>query len=219
MSFIISGTVLNYPIYDGNVSPQARILLSEGKVNAAIAEYRRLASLGSAMARCVLAYLELRGLPNTDVNLAEAKRLASEALGSEPGFANYILANVAMEERDFSKLLRLMYQSSVGGFVPAYAALAMLFNQGVTVPPDPAFAEKMFKRAIGQGHVPSSYLLYRLYQTGRLGTWKKVMGALMVPFSWIFLWLRTRTDLFSVKVFRHFSRRDPPMFNPHGIKD
>ncbi len=57
----IMGHVLNFPLYDGDCSPTARNLLAVGDVDGAIAEWRRLADLGSGRARCVLAYLALKG--------------------------------------------------------------------------------------------------------------------------------------------------------------
>jgi hypothetical protein len=49
--------VLKLPLYDGDCSPAARELLAAGDVDGALAEWRRLADLGSGRARCVLAYV------------------------------------------------------------------------------------------------------------------------------------------------------------------
>jgi hypothetical protein len=46
----VMGHVLNFPLYDGDCSPVARELLAVGDIDGAIAEWRRLADLGSGPA-------------------------------------------------------------------------------------------------------------------------------------------------------------------------
>lgn len=48
---------MNFPLYDGGVSQEARRLIADGRLAAALEEYQRLAATGSAIAKCVLAYL------------------------------------------------------------------------------------------------------------------------------------------------------------------
>src|SRR5580698_7955772 len=87
----VLGHVLNFPLYDGECSPAARELLAVGNIAGAIAEWRRLADLGSGRARCILAYLALKGTQSTPPDLEEARRLATSALSGERGYANYVL--------------------------------------------------------------------------------------------------------------------------------
>lgn len=57
LSARITGFVMNFPLYDGGVSQEARRLIADGRLAAALEEYQRLAATGSAIAKCVLAYL------------------------------------------------------------------------------------------------------------------------------------------------------------------
>ena len=59
LSARVFGTVLNFPLYDGDCCPAARECLALGDVTGAVAEWQRLADLGSGTARCILAYLYL----------------------------------------------------------------------------------------------------------------------------------------------------------------
>jgi hypothetical protein len=90
--------VLKLPLYDGDCCPFARELLAVGDVDGAIAEWRRLADLGSGRARCVLAYISLNGTESTSPDIEEARRLASSAVSGERGYANYVLACIALKE-------------------------------------------------------------------------------------------------------------------------
>jgi hypothetical protein len=90
--------VMNYPLYDGGVSERARRLIADGRLTEALIEYQRLAATGSALAKCVLAYLHLRDLPGAPRNVEAAKSLAVTALSREPGFANYVLSYDAVSE-------------------------------------------------------------------------------------------------------------------------
>src|SRR5271168_3624423 len=88
LSARVTGNVMNFPLYDGGVSEKARRSIAAGKLSEALAEYHRLASMGSALAKCVLAYLSLRNLPGAPRNVEMAKEFANAALSREPGYAN-----------------------------------------------------------------------------------------------------------------------------------
>jgi hypothetical protein len=89
----IFGNVLDEPLYGGDCSAAACESLVNGNVEGAIAEWRRLADLGSSRARCVLSYLYFRGAPSIAADLEEARRLAGSAV--EPYALSYLGAAAA----------------------------------------------------------------------------------------------------------------------------
>ena len=218
LSAKILGIVMNFPLYDGNVSEKARELIASGKLNDALAEYRRLADLGSATARCVLAYLSLRDLPGVPRSADVAKALANAALGREPGYANYVLAYAASYEKDSAKSVELMYESYKAHFIPAASAIGLIFGQGYGVSKDPKKAEAFFLRAISLGHIPAPMLLCRFYMQGQRGVVKRILGLFLYPFSFLYMWITTRFYIFSVRTFRHFNGSVPPMFNERALR-
>jgi hypothetical protein len=121
-----TGFVMNYPLYDGGVSEKARRLIAEGRLAAALEEYRRLAATGSAIAKCVLAYLHLRDLPGAPHDVEASKVLATAARSREPGYANYILSYAAHFENDPKKAIDPMAASYRAHFVSAAGALALI---------------------------------------------------------------------------------------------
>jgi hypothetical protein len=91
-------SVLNFPLYDADCSPAARDCLAVGNVVGAIAEWQRLADLGSGGARCVLAYLHLMGALSIPIDLEEARRIALSAVGGSRGYANYLLGCISLRD-------------------------------------------------------------------------------------------------------------------------
>ena len=218
LSARVLGIVMNFPLYDGKVSVKARQLIADGRLDEALAEYRRLADLGSGMAKCVLAYLNLRGLPRVPRDLEAAKNLASAALRSEPGYANYILAYVAQFEKNTAKSIDLMLQSYRARFIPAASALGLICGQGYGVARDPKKAEIFFWRAIRSGHIPAPYLLCRLYIRGDCGVVKRILAILAIPVVIAYVAICSRFLIFSIYNFRHFNVTVPPMFNERALR-
>ena len=213
-----AGIVMNFPLYDGHVSAKARQLIADGKLSDALAEFHQLASMGSNLARCVLAYLSLRDLPGAPRNIETAKSLASAALGAEPGYANYVLAYAATYEKDATNSARLMYLSYKAGFIPAASAVGLLLGQGYGVSKDYKKAEGYFLRAIALRHIPAPMLLCRFYTLGRRGLLKQIVGILLFPIFFLYAGIMTRFLIFSVYSFRHFRSTVVPMFNEKGLK-
>ena len=118
--------VLIFPLYDGNCSPAARRLLEVGDVDGAIAEWQRLADLGSGRARCVLAFVALTGTASKEPDIEEARRLATSALSGERGYANFVLGCIAIKERRVSSIAQYLGESNKAGFLPAATLLASL---------------------------------------------------------------------------------------------
>jgi len=218
LSARIVGIVMNFPLYDGNVSDKARRFIADGKLDKALAEYRRLAELGSGLAKCVLAYLNLRDLPHAPRNVEAAKILANAALSSEPGYANYVLSYAAYFEKNAAKAIDLMCESHKAKFIPAASALGLILGQGYGVSKHPKEAETFFLRAIVSGHIPAPMLLCRFYMRGDCGNAKRIVGLLLFPFSFLYVWISTRFLIFSIYTFRHFNVSVPPMFNEHALR-
>jgi TPR repeat protein len=218
LSARITGIVMNFPLYDGGVSQKARRLIADGRLAAALEEYQRLAATGSAIAKCVLAYLHLRDLPGAPHNAEASKVLAAAALSREPGYANFVLSYAAHLDNDPKKAIELMAASYRANFVPAASALALIFAAGYGVAKHPKEAETFFLRGIKSGHIPSTLLLCRFYRRGERGFVKGVLGHLLFPFAWLYVWITTRFMIFSIRAFRHFNVEVPPMFNERALR-
>ena len=169
------------------------------------------------MAKCVLAYLNLRGLPGEVGNVAAAKAWASGALRSEPGYASYILSYVAHFEKNGRKAIDLMWQSYRAQFIPAASAIGLIFGQGYGGLKNPKRAENFFWRAIRLGHIPAPMLLCRFYMRGDRGIVKRLLGLLAFPFAFFYVWVCSRFLIFSIYTFRHFNITSPPMFNERAL--
>lgn len=215
----IAGIVMNFPLYDGHVSARARQLIADGRLSEALAEFHQLASMGSNLAKCVLAYLSLLDLPGVPRNIETAKALASAALGAEPGYANYVLAYAATYEKDATNSARLMYRAYKAGFVPAASAVGLILGQGYGVAKDFKKAEQCFLHAIAMRHIPAPMLLCRFYTLGRRGALKQILGILLFPFAFLYAGIVTRFLIFSVYSFRHFRSNALPMFNERALRE
>ena len=218
LSARITGIVMNFPLYDGGASQEARRLIADGRLAAALEEYRRLAATGSAMAKCVLAYLHLRDLPGAPMDVEAAKTLATAALSREPGYANFILSYAAHIENDPKKVIDTMATSYRAKFLPATNALALIFAAGYGVAKHPKEAEEFFLRGIKGGHIPSTLALCRFYKRGERGFVKSILGVLLFPFAWVYAWITTRFMIFSIRAFQHFNIKGPPMFNERALR-
>jgi TPR repeat protein len=209
---------MNYPLYDGHVSEKARALIAAGRLNEALGEYQRLADLGSGIAKCVLAYLYLYDLPGIPRSIEAAKRLAAAAISTEPGYANYILSNVAILEKQARNAIDLMIASCKARFIPSFSALGLMLALGYGGRIYPKTAELLFWRAIFAGYLPAPMLLCRFYAQGQRGFMKRIIGLLFLPLSMIYAWVTFRFAIFSVYAFRYFPRSAPPMFNERALR-
>jgi TPR repeat protein len=218
LSARITGFVMNFPLYDGGASEKARRLIADGRLAAALEEYQRLAATGSAMAKCVLAYLHLRDLPGAPHDVEASKVLATAALSREPGYANFILSYAAHFENDPKRAIHLMAASYRANFVPAASALGLIFAAGYGVAKHPKEAETFFLRAIRSGHIPSTLVLCRFYKRGERGVVKRIFGQLLFPLAWLYLWISARFMIFSIRQFRHFHGNPLLMFNEKALK-
>ena len=195
---------LNYPLFDGNVSREAREFLARGKTAEAIAEYRRLAALGSGQARGILAYAYLIGTRFTPRDLDAAESLASLAAVSAPGFSHYILGFVALARGDTGKSFSRFIVSKKAGFAPAFSASAQLYsNLYRTAERDLRLTEGLFIRAIRMGHVPAWMFLALFYLKGTRGTLKRVAGAALLPVSLVLYYLFWKFNTFSMSTFSY----------------
>jgi TPR repeat protein len=210
LSFKVSVRGLNYPLYDGNVSPTARLSLASGKLDAAFREYERLAELGSGKARCILAYAYLLGSRLTPRDLSTARKIALTAVSSEPGFSNFILACVELEGGEVDSSLKLFFLSGKSGFLPALSAGAKLFsNRYCSAERDLANAETALVRAIRRGHIPAISYLSVFYVKTRRGLLKRLIGIIIWPIGVAAFYLAWRFCIFSAHTFcYHPSNRD-----------
>jgi hypothetical protein len=209
----VMGHVLNFPLYDGNCSPAARAMLANGDVDGAIAEWRRLADLGSGRARCVLAFVALNGTPSAEPDLEEARRLASSALGGERGYANYVLGCIAIKERQSTDVGRYLGESYKAGFLPAAVLLATLtLASKSSTEKSSALAVGALHRAASVGNRPATIVLYAHYLRGRFGVTKRALGLVLLPIALIRFSLSAKYHCFSVACFHYSIRARVPLF-------
>lgn len=209
----IIGHVLNFPLYDGDCSPAARELLAAGDIDGAIAEWRRLADLGSGRARCVLAYLALKGTHSAVPDLEEARRLATSALSGERGYANYVLGCIALKEQQTSSVAQYLGESYRAGFVPAATLLASLSLGGPnTSAKTKSSAESLLSKAAAAGHRPAQIFLCGYYLRGRFGFAKRILGLVLVPAALIRFAVSAKYHCFSMGCFQYSNRSTAPIF-------
>jgi len=215
----IMGHVLNFPLYDGDCSPTARNLLAVGDVDGAIAEWRRLADLGSGRARCVLAYLALKGTPSAASDIEEARRLASSALSGERGYANYVLGCIALKEGQASTFGQYLGESSRAGFVPASTLIGSIVLAGRnTEAKANIIAESMLRKAAAAAHRPAQILLCGSYLRGRFGFAKRILGLVLLPAALIQFAVAAKFQVFSVSCFHYSHRSTEPLFASRPLR-
>lgn len=204
LSVRISGCVVNQPLHDADCSQRARELLAAGDIDGAVAEWRRIADLGSGNARCVLAYVYFRGAPSIAADSDEARRLARSALTSARGYANYVLGCIALKQHETPEAVTHFMESHKAGFIPAATLLAwMRFRSNAIKGERQKSAERLAKIAIGSGHLPARILLSRIYLSGQLGLAKRVYGLAMFPGALLRYMLTVRYNIFSVYCFHY----------------
>jgi hypothetical protein len=202
LSLRASVGALRCPLYDGGVSVKARRLLASGNIAGAFEEYHRLAELGSGKARCVIAYANLLGTRALPKNSEEAGRIARSAITSEPGFSNYILGCIAMQEEAWDATFRHFNLSSKAGFLPALSTAASLSSRVYRkTNQDLRGAETVLFRAIRKGHVPALLFLAAFYTTGSRGFPKRLLGIVLSPLAIGVLFVACRVAIFSPRTF------------------
>jgi hypothetical protein len=210
----VFGRVLKLPLYDADCCPRARELLAIGDVEGAIAEWRRLADLGSGRARCVLAYVALMGTPSGAPDIEEARRMAVSALQGERGYANYVLGCIALKENQGSNAVRNLLESHKAGFIPAATLLASLLLRARDAQPKTIqSAAAMLRRANAAGHRPALIFLCRAYLAGRLGFAHRFLGLILAPLAAMRFALQVKYRVFSMGSF-HYMNREEPLFAP-----
>jgi hypothetical protein len=202
LSLRASVRALRCPLYDGGVSVKARRFFAAGNIVGAFEEYHRLAELGSGKARCVLAYANLLGTRALPKNFDEAGRIARSATASEPGFSNYILGCIAMQENNWEVTFRHFNLSGKAGFLPALSTAASLSSRVYrTTDKDLRGAERVLFRTIRRGHVPALLFLAAFYLTGSRGFPKRLLGIVLSPIAVGVLFVACRVAIFSPRTF------------------
>jgi hypothetical protein len=215
LSARVFGSVLNFPLYDADCCPAARDCLAVGNVVGAIAEWQRLADLGSGGARCVLAYLHLMGALSTPIDLQEARRIALSAVGGSRGYANYLLGCISLREKQGSEAVKYLLESTKAGFTPAATHLAALLIRGPSEDSKQR-AVTLLRKAVAAGHWPALLRLAGVYLSGQLGFTRRVVGlALLVP-AFVRVWLAFKYQVFSIQCFQVMAGSSRPLFNEKG---
>ncbi len=215
LSARVSGPVLNFPLYDADCCPAARDCLAIGNVVGAIAEWQRLADLGSGGARCVLAYLHLMGVISTPIDLEEARRIALSAVGGSRGYANYLLGCISLREKRGPEAVKFFLESIKAGFSPAATHLASLLIRGSSEDGKQK-AVTLLRKAVAAGHCPALLRLAGAYLSGQLGFTRRVVGLTLLVPAFVRVWLALKYQVFSVQCFQVMAGTTQPLFTEEG---
>jgi len=215
-SWLIFSHVLGMPLYDAGCCPAARKRLLAGDVLGAIAEWRRLADLGSGPARCILAFVHLMGAPTIPADLEEARHLATSAIAGDRGYANYLLGCIALKLKDTSGAVKVFMESHKAGFTPALTMLASILSAFSDVK-QKQDAAKMFRRAAAAGHVPARLLMARLYLSGQLGFRRRLLGWGLLPIAFVWYTFGVWYHIFSIGYFQFSANSRVPLFREESI--
>jgi TPR repeat protein len=179
-------------------------MLADGDAEAAMQEYGRLATLGSGRARCITAYAYLVGSSLTPRDPVVARQIALSARASEPGFSNYILGFVALDDGDHAASFAHLIASRKAGFLPAYSASAKLFSDLYhSSERDLRLGENLYKRAIRVGHIPAYMFLALFYLRGNRGLIKRIAGIALYPIALIAFYFAWKCWIFSMSTFTY----------------
>jgi hypothetical protein len=217
LSARVFGTVLNFPLYDGDCCPAARECLAVGDVTGAIAEWQRLADLGSGTARCVLAYLYLMGAPSIPMDLAEARRMALSAVSGARGYANYLLGCISLREKRGSEAGKYFAESIKAGFTPAATHLASIAVRGSS-DEGKRKAVNLLRKSVLAGHWPAFLRLASLYLSGQLGFAKRFVGLMLLIPAFARLVIALKYRIFSIQSFQASTSATQSLFNETGIR-
>jgi hypothetical protein len=211
LSARVFGPVLNFPLYDADCCPAARDCLAVGNVVSAIAEWQRLADLGSGGARCVLAYLHLMGALSAPIDLEEARRIALSAVGGSRGYANYLLGCISLREKQGSEAVKYFLEAIKAGFMPAATHLASLLIRGPSQDSKQK-AATLLRKAVAAGHRPALYRLAVVYLSGQLGFTRRVVGLALLAPAFVRVWLALKYQVFSIQCFQVLAGTTRPLF-------
>ena len=215
LSARVFGPVLSFPLYDADCCPAARDCLAVGNVVGAIAEWQRLADLGSGGARCVLAYLHLMGALSTPIDLETSRRIAISAVGGSRGYANYLLGCISLREKQGTDAVKYFLESIKAEFTPAATHLASLLIHGHSQD-NKQKAVALLRKAVTAGHRPALLRLAGVYLSGQLGFTKRIVGlALLLP-AFARVWISLKYQVFSIHCFQVMAGTTRPLFTDEG---
>lgn len=126
--------------------------LKGGKYEAALREYSQLAATGSTVAWISLGWMHehAAGVPR---NVGEAERCYRKAvaLGDMP--ANFYLARLLIENKDYQTAFTYFLEAADHGHLPSIYWTGTLYLRGEGVAKDVRKAESYLKQAVDRGHV------------------------------------------------------------------
>jgi hypothetical protein len=153
------------------------------------------------------------GTPSIEPDLEEARRLSLSAISGERGYANYLLGCIELKEKRLVNALPYLEESRKAGFVPATTLMA---SQVLRVKNAAAETNRnavtMLRSAVAKGHVPAKILLSRFYLSGRLGPYKRLVGAVLLPQALVSYALAAKYRVFSMGSFHYFNNFRRPLF-------
>jgi hypothetical protein len=153
------------------------------------------------------------GAPSIEPNLEEARRLSLSAISGERGYANYLLGCIELKEKRVGNALPYLEQSRKAGFVPATTLMAAQVLRVKNAAADTnRNAVIMLRSAVAKGHVPAKILLSRFYLSGRLGSYKRLVGAVLLPQALVSYGFFAKYRVFSMRSFHCFNNFGRSLF-------
>jgi len=219
---------LVYPIYVPQDLSNIRELLSAGRFPEAVAELRKLSSLGSNSAAALLEYMCLCDGKLCGTDRAAIANQCRESANRRNGFAQYTLAWCEYENGNHKQFFRLLNQSAKQRFPPAMGDLGRVY---ISLPrrlkKHRKMASRFFQLAIRNGHLMSILFFLNGCEQGAYGSTLRPIGVVLLPLSAILLTPITRLFPFSISVFdplppvsiRHRSSGRPAAGNDDGFAE
>jgi TPR repeat protein len=165
-------------------------------------ELERLASLGTAWASAWLAYSALEPTMEGVRDTPRAIQLCKNAAEGGDAFAQYIIAWALILEGDTPRGTRYMKSSAMQLFPPAVLDSVTLFWTGWGVErSDDRRILRILRTADRVGHDAAWLWRFTVYRTGKLGSYRLLLGHLLMPFGILRYSLAKKLRPFSAQTF------------------
>jgi TPR repeat protein len=181
--------------------PRLRTLI-DGGFSAFPQELERLASLGTPWASAWLAYAALKKTQEGVRDITRAIELCSTPAQRGDPLAQYILAWALMLNGDTLRGAQYMKRAAKQGFPGAVLDSVTLFWRGWGVlRADDRRILRLLDFADRVGHDAAWTWRFAIYRTGKLGTYRRILGYMFAPVGIVRYFLAKKLRPFSAEVF------------------
>ncbi len=179
-------------------------LIADGDQSRVISEAERLALLGSASAKALLAYLEMVGFVVGELRYDRAEQLAMESAARGNSLGHYVLGWIRFAQNRRADAFASLLVAAKQLFLPAMVDVGRFMAGGVGVTQaDVKDAERVLLQAHRLGHRGALVFLMSLYRTGARGFYRRLVGMIVYPYALLRREAYARYSPFSDKVFAH----------------